>query len=445
MLRRNLILGTTAMAGLLAAGGMRALGDHVEVDVIIIGAGPAGIAAARRIAASGHSYALLEASARPGGRVVTDTALFGVPFDLGAHWIHMPRLHPLSKLGRKAGFDIYRGPADMRLFIGHAEGSDADYRAFEAALGRTEKAIVRAGEAGRDVPASQAAPKPSPWNATAALLLGPLSCGKELGAVSTLDYARSEEEGVDEFCREGFGTLIAALAAPLAIHFLTPATAIDLRQRHPAVETPRGVLKGRAVICTVPPSLMADGRVRVRPGLPARYEAAMAHLSLGAYDHIAFQLSGNPLDLGRDEFACFRTDDSRHGCAILGRIGGTDLHSVEVGGSLARELAAREGAAEAFARAVVAEHCGSEAAERMGPVHATRWTEEPWAGGAFSCAEPGSAHLRGVLTHPVADALIFAGEHTHESLWGTVGGAWLSGERAARQALRLVSSRQVHA
>src|SRR5262249_21232392 len=63
-----------------------------SADVVgaIMGAGPAGSAAARRSAAANRRVVLLEASDRIGGRCVTDTTTFGVPFDLGAHWIHRP-------------------------------------------------------------------------------------------------------------------------------------------------------------------------------------------------------------------------------------------------------------------------------------------------------------------------------------------------------------------
>src|SRR5258708_26605234 len=61
-----------------------------SVDVVIVGAGAAGIAAARRLAAAGRRFALLEAAATVGGRCITAAALFGLPVDRGAPWVHMP-------------------------------------------------------------------------------------------------------------------------------------------------------------------------------------------------------------------------------------------------------------------------------------------------------------------------------------------------------------------
>jgi hypothetical protein len=75
------------------------------MDVVIIGAGASGIAAARRIAAAGRKLALFEATDRVGGRCFTDTRTFGIPYDRGAHWIHMPDTNLIAKLGLKTGLD----------------------------------------------------------------------------------------------------------------------------------------------------------------------------------------------------------------------------------------------------------------------------------------------------------------------------------------------------
>src|SRR6185312_15916913 len=74
-----------------------------SADVFVIGAGAAGIAAARRLAAANLNVLVFEAQNRIGGRCTTDTASFGVPFDLGAHWIHGPDNNPLVAAGSREG------------------------------------------------------------------------------------------------------------------------------------------------------------------------------------------------------------------------------------------------------------------------------------------------------------------------------------------------------
>jgi monoamine oxidase len=70
--------------------------------------------------------------------------------------------------------------------------------------------------------------------------------------------------------------------------------------------------------------------------------------------------------------------------------------------------------------------------------HATRWNNEPWVLGASSVAAPGAQSARKVMLEPLSGRMFFAGEAAHETLWGTVGGAWESGERAADAAVKLL-------
>src|SRR5215472_3432824 len=101
-----------ASAASVASAGTSALAarEPGELDVAIIGAGAAGIAAGRRLAATNAKIAIIEASGRIGGRCYTESATFGVPFDRGAHWIHVPDLNPVNPLAAKAGFDVYAAP-----------------------------------------------------------------------------------------------------------------------------------------------------------------------------------------------------------------------------------------------------------------------------------------------------------------------------------------------
>jgi monoamine oxidase len=71
---------------------------------------------------------------------------------------------------------------------------------------------------------------------------------------------------------------------------------------------------------------------------------------------------------------------------------------------------------------------------------ATRWYNEPWVLGSFSCAAVGGEPSRRVLMETLNSRLWFAGEAVHETLWGTVGGAWESGDRAAVEALRRIGA-----
>src|SRR6266516_1218320 len=128
--RRSFLAASAAVA---ARPALAAPAPLPGVDVVIVGAGAAGIAAARRIAPSGRRLDFLEASARVGGRCFTDMRTFGVPYDRGAHWLHMPDLNPVAKLAtRGSGFDVYPAPPGQKLRLtkrNAREGEMEDYLA----------------------------------------------------------------------------------------------------------------------------------------------------------------------------------------------------------------------------------------------------------------------------------------------------------------------------
>src|SRR4249919_460942 len=111
MTRRDLL---SAAAALVAGPGLgnRAWGAPLprEADIVVIGAGAAGIAAARRIQAANRKVIVVEAASQIGGRCQTDASTFEVPFDRGARWMHNPETNPMIKLARAAGRDVATAP-----------------------------------------------------------------------------------------------------------------------------------------------------------------------------------------------------------------------------------------------------------------------------------------------------------------------------------------------
>src|SRR5437764_12020145 len=106
------------------------------VDAVVVGAGAAGIAAGRRLAAAGKRFVVLEAAEEIGGRCVTDTKIFGVPYDRGAHWIHTPDINPVAKLAIQTGLDIYPAPPGQRVRVGRRFARESEMEDFLATQGR---------------------------------------------------------------------------------------------------------------------------------------------------------------------------------------------------------------------------------------------------------------------------------------------------------------------
>jgi monoamine oxidase len=412
------------------------------VDAVVVGAGAAGIAAARRLAAVGKRFVLLEASDQVGGRCITDTKTFGVPYDRGAHWLYTADTNPLTKLAMQAGFDIYQTPPGQRVRIGRRYAREGEMEDFLATMVRANTAIADAARKS-DVACAQVLPKDlGEWRPTIEFVLGPYGCGKELAEVSTTDLARGGERDNGAFCRQGLGAVLAKLAGALPLLLSTPVKGIEYWSRSRLeVDTGKGQYLTSAVIVTASTNVLAAGKIRFAPELPKRYLEAAAKLKLGSHDHVALELAGNPLGLRADELV-FDKSESRQTASILGNVGGSTICVVDIGGNFGRDLSAKgEAAMVDFAMTWLGGLYGLDMKSMVKRRSATRWNNEPWVLGAWSSAAPGGQSARKALTEPLSGRIFFAGEATHETQWGTVSGAWESGERAAEAVLKLIGRR----
>ena len=437
--RRSFLAGSAAAVALPAASGMAQSGD---VDVIIVGAGAAGIAAARRMRAAGRRFTIVEASDKIGGRCVTDTRIFGVPFDLGAHLIHTPDINPVIRLASRTGLEIYPAPSAQRMRIGRRNAREGELEDFLSTQVGCLRAIAQAARGGPDIDCARALPTDlGDWRASIEFALGPYACSKDLNEVSALDYSKSVERNVGSYCRQGYGALLAKLAEGIPIQLATAVTEIDLAGRDGRVEAKTasgGSLFGRYIIVTASTNVLTSGKIRYTREEPKRQLDAAARLKLGSYDHIALELTGNPLGLQRDDLVVERATGPRT-AALLANVSGTSLALVDVGGRFGRDLSSRGHPAMVdFAVNWLTGLFGPDVKKAVKRTHATQWNAEPWVLGALSAAPPGAQSARRDLMEPYRDRLFFAGEAAHETLWGTVGGAWELGERAAEAVLRRV-------
>jgi monoamine oxidase len=438
--RRDFLSGSVAVAATSAFGGRGwAAPLPREADIVVIGAGASGIAAARRIQAANRKVIVLEAAGQIGGRCLTDTATFDVPFDLGARWMHNPETNPMIKLARNAGLDIYSAPLGQKIRIGRRNARAGETEEFLAALVRANRAIDEASRKA-DVSCASVVPKDlGDWAGTTEFVLGANATGKDLKDVSVIDRARAQERSAAIGCRQGLGTLIAKLGEQVPLALSTPAIRINWSGRDVTVETPAGKIAARAAIVTVSSNVLTAGNIKFTPEIPKRQLDAAAKLSLGSYDHIVVQLPGNPLGLARDELIIEQSGSTRT-ALLCANMGASSLCTIDVGGSFGRDLSAQgEPAMVAFAEEWLTKLFGSDAASTVKKSSATRWNAAPFVLGAMSSAVPGGQSSRKILTEPIG-SMFLAGEATHETLWGTVDGAWESGERAADAALRKIGA-----
>ena len=181
-----------------------------EPDVAIVGAGTAGIAAARRCLAAGLSVALVEARQRVGGRAVT-VPMRGHGVDLGAHWLHSGRANPLVRLAEDRGERLRRAPRARHVVIAGRPATAAERRARGAAFERADRILTQRAEDPQDRSAASALPPLGPWRDAVAAVHGLVS-GRPLEEVSLKDFPSLVYQG-NRFIAGGLGVLRRAPCA----------------------------------------------------------------------------------------------------------------------------------------------------------------------------------------------------------------------------------------
>ncbi|WP_332677315.1 flavin monoamine oxidase family protein [Brevundimonas sp.] len=419
--RRAALLG---LAGTATLGAARLSGDP---DLVVVGAGSAGIAAARTAQAAGLKVIVLEAMDRIGGRAFTDTATFGSPFDVGCAWLHKADDNPYTAYARDNGFTLRAHEYDLeRVWLGSAPSPAHLVNEAEEAM---SEAISAAPE---DVAASLVADVSTPVGEAAGDYLGALDMAVDLDELSTFDYANADDLAPNFLCAQGYGSIVAHRGRGLPVRLDTPVRRIRWDGPGAVVETDAGSIRTRAVIVTASTGVLASGAIRFTPDLPVPTQEAVADIPMG-------MLAKIPLQIRDQRFGLEPFTD-----VLLARRGRRDLYFLSfpfagdlmvgfVGGDLGWELsAAGEAAAVDFATQGLVEMFGSGAARSVVKGALTPWASNPWTRGAYAAASPGRYGAREALARPVGDRIFFAGEALAGGLIQTCGGAYRSGEAAAR-------------
>ncbi|MBV9863356.1 MAG: FAD-dependent oxidoreductase [Alphaproteobacteria bacterium] len=404
------------------------------VDVAVIGAGAAGIGAARRLAQQPRvSVVVLEARDRVGGRVWT-VERDGMPLDLGAEWLHSADRNPLTALAETVGFSVHRKLPDWVSRLrrsGESAAAEAEWLAVREAH---YWALHRAASGPEDRAASAVLDPGERWNP----LLDAISTwanGVELEHLSLLDHDRYEDSGVNWRVREGYGRLFARLAEGLPVALGTTVSRIDHRGRDIRIDTSRGAVTAARAIVTLPTSLLAVEAPRFDPVLPDKIAAA-AGLPLGLADKLFLGFDGRLPGI-EDDAHLVGSTHRRETMSYQVRPFGRPLIQCFFGGDFAAAME-RDGMAgmAAFAAEELSRLFGAEIRRRLSPLAASAWRGDAFARGSYSYARPGHADDRARLAEPVDERLFFAGEACSAYFFSTAHGAFETGVAAAEAALR---------
>src|SRR5258705_767902 len=248
-----------------------------EVDVAIIGAGAAGLGAARALENSDLSVIVLEARDRVGGRAHTVQAAPDVTFDLGCGWLHSADRNSFVKIDEQLNFELDKNlPPWRERAVGNAfppQERDDFIRALDEFYGRAGAAAEEARKNGRDCAASAFLEPGNRWNPMIDAISTYIN-GAELDTVSILDMDAYEDTNLNWRVRRGYGAMMAAYGAPCPLALNCTVTRIDHSGKRLRMETSQGLLTANKGIVTVPTNLIADESIRFHPALPAKVEAA---------------------------------------------------------------------------------------------------------------------------------------------------------------------------
>ncbi|GAA0627039.1 NAD(P)/FAD-dependent oxidoreductase [Brevundimonas kwangchunensis] len=422
-----------ALLGLAAAAPLGAFRLPSDPDVVVVGAGSAGIAAALTLQAQGRSVVVVEAMDRIGGRALTDTSTFGVPFDVGCAWLHKSDDNPYTGYARANGFRLQAHEYDPeRVWLGSQPTPARLVNEAEAAMSET------IADAEADVPASTLVDLSDPIAEAAGDYLGALDMAVDLDELSSLDYASTDDLEPNLLCAEGFGSIVHHRGRALPVRLNTPVRHIRWDGPGVTVETDAGSIQAGAVIVTVSTGVLANGGIRFTPDLPVETQEAVTDIPMGMLAKIPLQIRGQRF--GLEPFTdVLLARRGRRDLYFLSFPFDTDLMVGFVGGDLGWELsAAGEDAAVDFATQGLVEMFGSDAASAVVKGGLTRWASNPWTRGAYAAVTPGRHGAREALARPVGDRIFFAGEALARGLIQTCGGAFRSGEAAARAVSALV-------
>ena len=432
--RRTFVTGTGAAA--LLAGSLRPARASAA-DVVIVGAGAAGIAAAHALKAAGRSAIVIEARERIGGRAYTDTSL-GPAYDAGAMFIHWAERNPWVAIARELGVETAnesRG-GGFRLFADGRPMAEADRQRRRGAFGRIDRLLETADLATRDQSVAELlgglGPEAAPV-ASSGLLL---SIGEEASRISARDYQRLWA-GDDLVVPSGYGNLVARHGAGLDIRLGEPVSAIRWDGPGAVVTSRSGEWRANACIVTVPVGVLKSGAIRFTPALPASTRDALAGIGMGALTKIALKVEGERFGIAPGTSLLEAGSPAKLMNFDLFP-DGKDLVIGYCGGDYARMLS-EAGTEEARVQVVdlLAQMVGGDFRKAVKAASFPAWWTDPFAHGSYSVCDPGHDGARAALAQPIGGRIVIAGEATAGGGAMTVGGATLAGREAAATLARL--------
>ncbi len=415
-----------------------------QPDVVIVGAGAAGVGAGMELQKRGVPFVILEASQRVGGRAYTDKTSLPYGWDQGCHWLHCADVNPLVTEADRVGAEYLMEQRDDWNAV-WANGTWADRAGRADTLATMEaafEAVYEAGGKGRDVSIAEVLPDAGDMTSIVRHWMQLMTSG-DPEQVSTRGYADYTDTYLNWPVKTGYGDLIERLAKGLPVRLNTPVASLEQCADRVRVTTNNGSIEAKAAIVTASTSVLNSGAIEIGAG-PARDLLTMIeNVPCGYYEKIAIAFDTDVFGHIEQPSVNILPPDSSAPVNFQFANFGNPMVIGHVAGSVARDLAAEGDAAMVdFAMERLIAGFGSDIKIRMVNAATTGWGGNQYVRGGYSFAKPGCAHLRHEMIVTDTGNLAFAGEAFSKQWQATAHGAWSSGrDVAARIVDNLTSSR----